>query len=92
MPPVDDSLVGYHIDYCFEYHDDEGDGTYLGWCDGVVQKINNAKTRMVETKWNEKKEMEGDPVVTKQKLLIRSWNPKNPSGGAWRQFIGDPNA
>ena len=92
MPDVDESLVGYHIDYCFEYFDEDGDGTYLGWCDGVVQKIVDEKTRMVEIRWNKKKVMEGDPEVTRQKLLIRSWNPKNPSSGAWRQFIGDPNA
>ena len=92
MPVIDENFVGYHIDYCFEYFDDEGDNTYLGWCDGIVQKVLNPNTRMVEIKWNEKKVMEGDPVVTRQKLLIRSWNPKHPSSGAWRQFLGDPNA
>ena len=49
MPSVNDSLIGYHIDYCFEYNNDEGDGAYLGLLDGVVQKIINAKTRMVDT-------------------------------------------
>ena len=52
----------------------------------------NSNTRMVQIKWNDKKVMEGDPKVTRQKLLIRSWNPKNPSSGAWRQFIGNPDA
>jgi hypothetical protein len=61
-------------------------------CDGVVVKIVNANTRMVEIEWNEQKVMEGDPKVTRQKLMVRSWNPKNPSSGAWREFIGDPNA
>jgi hypothetical protein len=47
---------------------------------------------MVEIEWNEKKVMEGDPKVTRQKLMVWSWNPKKPLSGAWREFIGDPNA
>jgi hypothetical protein len=55
-------------------------------CDGVVVKIVNANTRMVEIV------MKGDPKVTRQKLMVRSWNPKKPSSGAWREFIDDPKA
>jgi hypothetical protein len=76
MPNIDDSLIGYHVYYCFEYTDDDGDGTYLGWCDGVVVKIINANIRMVEIefewKWNEQKVMEGDPKVTRQKLMKKT--------------------
>jgi hypothetical protein len=50
-------------------------------CDGVEIKIVNANTRMVEIEWNEQKVMEGDPKVTRQKLMVRSWNPKKPQAG-----------
>lgn len=43
LPNIDDSLMGYHEDYCFGYTYEDGGGTYLfGWCDGVVVKIVNA--------------------------------------------------
>jgi len=45
---------------------------YLAWCDGFVKRIANANTRMVEIKSNEQKVMKGNPLMTRQKLLIRS--------------------
>ena len=90
MPKVDNSLIGFKIKHCFTYSDDDG-STYDGWCDGVVEKIINEKTRMVLIRWNEKKVHEGDLLVSRHKLGIRSWNPKNPKGGAWREYFGNPN-
>jgi hypothetical protein len=50
------------------------------------------KTRIVVIKWNEKKVAEGDASASKHKLALRKWNPKSPTPGAWRKFLGDPNA
>ena len=92
MPSVDDTLIGFEIEYLFEYYDEEDDAQYLAWCDGVVQGITNQKTRMVEIKWNPKKVDKDDLLISKHKLGIRNWNPKNPTQGAWRKFVGNPNA
>ena len=92
MPKVDESIVGFNIEYCFEYINDEDDSTYLAWCDGVVHSIVNEKTRMVNIKWNTKKLHDGDEEISRHKLGIRGWNPKSPKQGAWRKFVGDPNA
>ena len=70
MPPVDDTLIGFEIEYLFEYYDEEDDSRYLAWCDGVVQGITNQKTRMVEIKWNPKKVDKDDLLITKHKLGI----------------------
>ena len=91
MPEVDENLVGFKIEYCFTYSDDDGT-PYDAWCDGVVEKVINEKTRMVLIRWNEKKVHEGDQLVSRHKLAIRSWNPKNPKGGAWREYFGNPYA
>ena len=91
-PKINQSLVGFSIEVCYEYINDEDNSTYLAWCDGVVHSISNEKNRMVMIKWNEKKLVEGDQKIGRQKLGIRSWNPKTPKSGAWRKFVGDPNA
>ena len=91
MPEIDKSLIGFNIEYCFTYDEDDG-SPYPSWIDGHVTRIINAKTRLVEIEWNEKKVAEGDATVTRQKLGIRKWNPKNPTEGAWREFLGDPDA
>jgi hypothetical protein len=72
MPNIDDSPIGYHVDCCFEYNTfEDGGETYLFcWCDGVVVKIFNANTRMVEIEWNEQKVMKGDTKITRKKLMI----------------------
>ena len=47
MPDVDETLVGFPIEYCFSYLDDDG-GEYHAWCDGVVERIISTEKRMVE--------------------------------------------
>ena len=91
MPNVDKSLVGFPIEVCFEYDGEDG-APFTAWCDGTVMSVINEKTRMVLIKWNEKKVAEGDAQTSKHKLGIRGWNPKHPKSGAWRKFVGDPNA
>ena len=36
MPTLDDSLVGFQIEYLFQYDDEDGN-PYTAWCDGVVE-------------------------------------------------------
>ena len=61
QPAFDDSLIGFKIEYCFSY--DEEDGTpYLSWCDGEVVSIVNERTQMVMIKWNKDKVVEGDAL------------------------------
>lgn len=91
MPDLDDTLIGFPIEYLFQYDDEDGN-PFTAWCDGVIESISNVKTRMVVIKWNEKKVAEGDASASKHKLALRKWNPKSPTPGAWRKFLGDPNA
>ena len=90
-PDLDDTLIGFPIEYLFQYDDEDGN-PFTAWCDGVIESISNVKTRMVVIKWNEKKVAEGDASASKHKLALRKWNPKSPTPGAWRKFLGDPNA
>ena len=88
QPAFDDSLIGFKIEYCFSY--DEEDGTpYLSWCDGEVVSIVNERTRMVMIKWNKEKVVEGDALESKHKLLVSRWNPRIARMGAWRAFVGE---
>jgi hypothetical protein len=89
---IDQSLVGFDIEVCFEYINDDDNSTNIAWCDGVVHSIANEKNRMVMIKGNEKKLVEGDQKISRQKLGVRGWNPKTPKSGAWMKFVGDPNA
>jgi hypothetical protein len=88
QPAFDESLIGFKIEYCFSY--DEEDGTpYLSWCDGEVVAIVNEKSRMVMIKWNKDKVAAGDALESKHKLLVSRWNPKTARMGAWRAFVGE---
>ena len=46
---------------------------------------------MVVIRWNEKKVAEGDVLMSKHKLAVWKWNPKSPTPGAWRKFLGNPD-
>jgi len=76
----------FKIDMLFEYSDD--DGTVLQWYQGeVIEFIKDLDEKhvIVKIEWNEKCLKEGDPTITKQKLLRTKWNPDKPSNGAWRE-------
>jgi hypothetical protein len=49
-PKIDQSLVGFNIEVCFEYINDDDNSTYIAWCDGVVHSITNEKNMMVVIK------------------------------------------
>lgn len=86
MPKIDDTLVGFSIEYCFAYLDDDG-GEYYAWIDGVVERIVNAEKRMVDIRWNEEKVHADDVTVSRHQLKIRGWNGRKV--GAWRKFVGN---
>jgi hypothetical protein len=88
QPKFDDTLIGFKVEYCFSY--DEEDGTpYLSWCDGKIVSIVNQKTRTVLIEWNKDKVAEGDALISKHKLLVSRWNPNIAKMGAWRAYIGE---
>ena len=68
MPNFDKSLIGFQVEYLFQYNDEDWN-PYTGWCDGVIESIANIKTRVVVIRWNEKKVAEGDALKSKHKWL-----------------------
>ena len=90
MPEFGESLIGFKIEFCFSYVDDEG-GTYPAWCEGVVESIVSSKLRTVMIRWNADKVAEGDLLVSKHTLTKRGWNPKHAKENAWRAYVGELN-
>jgi hypothetical protein len=41
MPAFDEMLIGFKIEFCFSYVDDEA-GTYPAWFEGVIEFIVNS--------------------------------------------------
>ena len=87
MPEFNDDLIGFNIEYCFTYLDEEDGTEYPAWCDGVVESIVNERLRTVMIRWNADKVAEGDALVNKHPLMKSCWNPKNPKQNAWREYI-----
>ena len=47
-------------------------------------------TRVIfKAKWNAKCLRDGDPTITREKLVRKSWNPKEQLAGAWRRDLYD---
>jgi hypothetical protein len=90
MPEFDKSLIGFKIEFCFSYVDDEG-GTYPAWCEGVIEFIVNSKLRTVMIRWNADKVADSDLLVSKHTLTKCGWNPKHAKENAWRAYVGDLN-
>ena len=44
---------------------------------------------IIKVKWNVKCLRDGDPTITKEKLVRKSWNPKEQLVGACRQDLYD---
>jgi hypothetical protein len=79
---------GFNIDMLFEYQDKNG--PTLQWCQGeVVEIVSESKNKhiIVKIEWRDGCLKEGDPKVTKQKLLRTKWNTDNPTDGAWREDL-----
>ena len=72
----------------FEYNED--DGPVLQWCQGVVIEIvgePRSKHVIVKIEWKKECLKDGDPKITKQKLLKSKWNIDIPEDGAWREDL-----
>jgi hypothetical protein len=65
MPEFGNNLIGFQIEFCFNYsHADDG-SSYLARIEGVIESIVNTKQRTVIIRWNKDKVAEGDLHVTK---------------------------
>ena len=81
-PKVDNDLINTRIEQRFDY--DEPDGSVVPmWCRGVVVAV--MKNSKVHIEWEEKFLRDGDPPVTKERLLTTKWN-KNVNEG-WRCIV-----
>lgn len=89
MPEFNQNLVGFKIEFCFTYIDDEDGSEYPAWCDGVIESIVNERLRTVMIRWNADKVADGDQLVSRHPLLKSCWNPRNPKQNAWREHIND---
>ena len=87
MPDFNDELIGFNIEYCFTYLDEEDGSSYPAWCDGVIESIVSKRLRTVMIRWNANKVAEGDASVSKHPLMKSCWNPKHPKQNAWREYI-----
>ncbi len=76
MPDFNDELIGFNIEYCFTYLDEEDSSSYPAWCDGVIESIVSKRLRTVMIRWNANKVAEGDASVSKHPLMKSCWNPK----------------
>ena len=79
-----ESLKGFKIDMLFSY-----ENGVVEWCQGVIEKVVNAKYRTVKVRWEEKCLREGERKVTTEKLAVTKWNPSNQTKGAWREDLRD---
>eukprot|EP00957_Ditylum_brightwellii_P109605 8359894-Ditylum_brightwellii.AAC.1 len=50
-PDINKSFEGFNIETCFSYPSEDGNQC-LGWYNGIVTQIINAKQSSVEIKWN----------------------------------------
>ena len=77
-------------DKLFEYKVE--DQLPLQWYQGKVTEFVSERIDthvIVKVKWNAKCLRDGDPTITREKLMWKSWNPKEQSVGACRQDLYD---
>ena len=87
MPKVNSELIGFKIEMLFQYDNEDGT-TYVNWCNGVIISILNEKSYYVKVRWNQECLGQGEPKITKEKLLASKWNPNKAAKGAWREYFG----
>jgi hypothetical protein len=46
MPEFGNNLIGFQIEFCFNYSADDG-SSYLAWIEGVIESVVNIKQRTV---------------------------------------------
>ncbi len=90
--PVERILkLGFKIDMCFLYRDDEGN-EMLQWCQGVVERIVNDKSNdknyiIASIKWNNEFVDEGGANPTKEMFKKKDYNPEKHYDRAWREDL-----
>lgn len=85
MPKIK-TLKGFKIEMLFDYTEPDG-SVVMTWCHGIVDSVVNADSGVVKIKWDKESLRDGDPAVTKDKLLESKYNPEKPMKGAWREYI-----
>ena len=71
----------------FQYDSEDGT-TYDNWCNGDIISILNEKSNYVKVRWNQECLGQGEPDITKEKLLASKWKPNKAAKGAWREYFG----
>ena len=81
-PPIKEAFIGTFIEQLWPFT--EVDGKVIDqWCQGEVAEV--MKNNKVLIEWSNDCLREGDPKVTKEKLLVSLWNKHKE--GAWRLDI-----
>ena len=78
----------FSLDKIFDYK--VGDQLTLQWCQGKITKFISEKQNthvIVEVEWNDKCLRDGDPKVTREKLVCTKWNPAEQTAGSWREDL-----
>ena len=52
MPEFNDELIGFNIEYCFTYFNEDDGTLYPARCDGVIESMVNERLRTVMIRWN----------------------------------------
>ena len=52
MPEFNDELIGFNIEYCFTYLNEDDGTLYPARCDGVIESMVNERLRTVMIRWN----------------------------------------
>jgi len=88
-PPLDASMVGRRIEFCYRYEDEEadGDGFSFHWLSGKVDAVFSAKSKknFANIRWDDALLEEGENPVSKEKLLPSFWNTTRHGG--WVHFL-----
>ena len=88
LPPKANKLKGLRVEMAFEYPGEDG-SPCLGWYNGVVDKVLNAKMHKVRVKWDKDCIGEDDVEESNVKLTPGNWNPKKAKKGGWRKYLAE---
>ena len=86
LPPKPNKLKGFPVEMAFEYPGEDG-SQCLGWYNGIVDKVLNAKVHKVRIKWDDDCIGEDDAEESNVKLIPGNWNPRRAKKGGWRKCI-----
>jgi hypothetical protein len=87
MPTVNSELIDFHNEMLFQYENENGI-TYVNLCNGVIISKLTEQSNFVMVRLNQECLDQGEPEITREKLLISKWNPSKASKGARRKYFG----